>query len=150
MAMSAKHIPWKVIIGFTAIGVIVTTISVGCGVTSFVHLAGSERTEGVIVGFNPVQRSLGMERPEQPAPIVEYQVEGETYRIDGHFASASPSGYQTGEKVVVAYQQDSPSEGRIDSFGEMWLGPLVFGSVGALFTFIGMAMVRSKRRTVRD
>ena len=149
MAMSAKHIPWKVIIGFTAIGVIVTTISVGCGVTSFVHLAGSERTEGVIVGFNPVQRSLGMERPEQPAPIVEYQVEGETYRIDGHFAPAPPSVYRTGEKVVVAHHPSRPSEGRIDSFGELWLEPLVFGSVGVLFTLIGAGMIRSKREAAK-
>ena len=54
MAISARYVPWKVVIAFTAIGVIVTTTSVGCGVASWIHVAGSERTEGVVVGFNPV------------------------------------------------------------------------------------------------
>ena len=80
---------------------------------------------------------------------LEYKVEGHTYRIVGHFAPAPPSVYRAGEKVVVAYQPSSPSDGRIDSFGEMWLAPLAFGVAGALFTLIGLAMILSKRRAAR-
>ena len=79
------------------------------------------------------------------APLVQYQVDGTTYRIQGHVSSSSPS-YTVGEGVVILYSADNPAEGRIDSFTEKWLVPIIFGGSGLLFTLIGFGMLLWRRR----
>src|SRR5438270_204790 len=43
-----------------------------------------------------------------------------------------------------------PGEGGLDSFAENWLGPLVFGGGGLLFTGVGVGLLVARRRALRE
>jgi hypothetical protein len=128
------------------IGLICTTIGAATGWSSWSSLSTARRTEGTVVELETVKPLQGVGRKGQIrsknptfAPVVEYHVDGQTYRIRGHFSSNFPP--KQGETVSVVYPPDRPSEGMIDSFWEQWLGPLLFGGLGLIFTLVGLGML---------
>jgi hypothetical protein len=96
-------------------------------------LAG-QRVAGRVVKLE--QRRGGGGRRGGSVPVVQYDVAGQTHQIKGH-VSTSPPAHRVGDTVRVVYPADSPQSGRIDSFVEMWLLPLVFGAIGAVLGLAG-------------
>ena len=67
-------------------------------------------------------------------------------------AASRPPAYTVGQRVEVRYDPARPSEPVIDSFGERWFMPLMFGGFGMLFLLIGMVPPAARvwrRRLIR-
>lgn len=58
------------------------------------------------------------------SPVIEFQVNGQTYTFDGGNAS-NPPAYQVGETVPVIYDPNDPDTAQINKWGERWLFPLI-------------------------
>ena len=58
------------------------------------------------------------------SPVVEFQVNGQTYSFDGNVSSNTPQ-YHVGQSVTVRYDKDDPSNAQIDKWTERWLMPVI-------------------------
>ena len=71
---------------------------------------------------------------------------GEAVEFTGSVGS-SPAAFEVGEAVAVLYDPADPQDARIDSFFQLWFGPLILGFLGLVFTAIGgggvIAVLRS-------
>jgi hypothetical protein len=150
MPPSANRVPLVIILALAGMGLLGTAIGAAIGWSSWRTSSEAQRTQGRVVELARVEGPRTPGPKGQPvsnnpglAPVVEYQVGGQTYRIQGQVSSSSPA-YAVGESVDVLYQPDRPAEGRIDSFAEKWLAALVFGGGGLLFTLIGFGMLWSR------
>jgi hypothetical protein len=56
------------------------------------------------------------------SPLIEYEVDGQTYVYDGE-NSSSPPAYQVGETVTLRYDRENPARARINNLWELWLVP---------------------------
>ena len=80
------------------------------------------------------------------SPVIEFQVNGQTYTFEGDNATYPPT-YEVGEEVRVIYDPADPSNALINKASERWLFPVIiipamfFGMI--IFTF---SMVRAFRR----
>lgn len=80
------------------------------------------------------------------SPVVEFQVNGQTYSFESENASSS-SEYEIGSQVKVRYDPDHPSTAQIDKFSARWLFPMVIIPsmiFGALL--VNFFMIRAWRR----
>jgi hypothetical protein len=80
------------------------------------------------------------------SPVIEFQVNGQTYTFDGGNAS-NPPAYQVGETVPVIYDPTDPDTAQINKWSERWLFPLIIIPamiLGALITTF--FLVRAWRR----
>ncbi len=73
------------------------------------------------------------------APIIEYRVGDENYRMTGIYNSQSP--YDIGDQVELRYDRADPAVARVDSFVDLWLLPAIFLPLGLLFFLIFNAIV---------
>lgn len=71
-------------------------------------------TEGSVVGQDHDQGTY--------SAIVEFEVDGKTYRFEDDSASNPPK-YEIGEEVMVRYDVSNPNIARIDSPVPLWLFP---------------------------
>lgn len=53
---------------------------------------------------------------------------------------SNPPGFAIGEQVKVLYDLADPTDARIDDFVSLWLIPLIFGGIGAVFFIVGAIM----------
>jgi Protein of unknown function (DUF3592) len=61
--------------------------------------------------------------------------DGSTHVVRSHDGS-SPCPFSEGQSVVILYDPADPSTAKIDTFGQMWLSALLFGTIGpALLIF---------------
>ena len=74
---------------------------------------------------------------------------GESVEFTGSVGSR-PAAFDIGEAVAVLYDPAKPRNARIDSFFQLWFGPLILGFLGFVFTAVGggavIAFVRSINR----
>lgn len=76
-------------------------------------------------------------------PVVRFTTAGEkTVEFTG--LGAGEPDYEVGDEVTVLYLPDRPEKGKIASFQELWLGPVVLVIMGALFGGIGLLMAKLK------
>lgn len=101
-------------------GLLFALIGIGFGVYSVAFAVGCAEAPGTVV------RMVGK---EMRRPIVEYDVQGKQFTVEGA-VSSSPPAYSVGEEVTVLYRPDDPSVARINSFTECWLFPLRSAAVG--------------------
>jgi hypothetical protein len=148
-----KSIPGFVVVVFLLVGVLLLAIGLWFGWSSWADLAQAQRVEGKVVEMVRTESPKGVgskkvqaiSKGPSFAPVVEYQAGGQTFRIRGHLAS-SPPAYAVGDTVGVLFQADRPADGRIDSFSETWLMPLVLGGGGIVFGLVGLLMLVARRR----
>ena len=50
----------------------------------------------------------------------------------------NPASFRVKQSVTVLYDLENPEDARINSFGQLWLGPIVFGIVGGVFLGIDL------------
>lgn len=90
-------------------------VGVGLAIYSMSVGLGKSTTLGTVVE---------MVEGEMTSPVVEYRVNGVAHRIQGTVRS-SPPAHSTGDVVKVIYDTGNPSAGKIDTFRERWLFPVV-------------------------
>lgn len=99
-------------------------------------------TEGIVVGLDESDN----EGSTVYSPIVEYEVNGRRYTIDGGIAS-SPPAYDVGERVEVLYDKADPSTAQINKWSERWLFPIMIIPAMILTALIlNFFMLRAWRR----
>lgn len=80
------------------------------------------------------------------SPIIEFSVNGQTYRFEGDVASDPPE-YRVGETVPVIYNPADPNTAQINKWVERWLFPLlIIPSMLCAAVLVTFFMVRSWRR----
>jgi hypothetical protein len=73
---------------------------------------------GTVIENRPVEDSEGVTY----SPVIDYQVNGETYTYEGE-NSSSPPAYEVGESVSLRYDRQDPTRARINNLWELWLVP---------------------------
>ncbi len=74
-------------------------------------------------------------------PKVEFQMNNQTYQIDGSVSSKSPA-FDVGEEVELFVNPKSPQTASINSLLENWFVVLTLGFIGIVFSTIGISVVR--------
>lgn len=124
---------------FSAVGLVTGAVAAWFIFAHLQFAASAVRAEGVVI-------------EDHGTPRVGFEVAGRTVEIHGRFSSSPPS-YTAGEKVTVIYPPERPEEGRIDSFGQAYLGALISGGLGLVFGGIGggilLVQIRAARRRER-
>jgi hypothetical protein len=98
--------------------------------------------EGTVVDFHSVQTTRGA----RVYPIVAYQVDGQTYRVRAHSSMGLFSRtYQLGDTIPVLYPPNEPDNGSLNTFADMWLGPIITGALGLSILGLWFCARRSAR-----
>ena len=108
-------------------------------------LREGQRVEGTVVIMR--RGSKG-----STTPIVEFTTKsGKRVRFEGD-SSSHPPAHKVGDKVIVHYDPGRPSYAVIDTFREMWVLPVLFGSLGSVGILIGAAVTVAsvRRKRARD
>ena len=113
------------------LGILCFLIAVGMGISSLSFAYGALHTKGTVIN---IVFSLGASREDYP--IVRYQVDGKTYQIRSAHQTTFPP-HSIGEEVTVLYWPEQPHKGRIYSFSEQWLPPLLLGGLGLVCAIVG-------------
>jgi len=93
---------------------------------------------GTIVDLEPTRSRSGS---TSYRPVFEFVDHNDRlHRVAGSVASNPPS-YHRGEAVTVLYRPENPEIAHLDSLLEHWFLPLVFGSLGVIFTSIAAGVV---------
>ncbi|MEU4579910.1 DUF3592 domain-containing protein [Nonomuraea sp. ATR24] len=136
---------------FGVVGLVLLGVGVALAVSSASFLSSAGRADGTVVDMTErittkPRNSDGHRRRESVwYPTVEFSVGGRTYTFRDSTGSNPPS-YATGESVPVAYDPGDPADARIASFSSGFLGPLIVGGLGLLFTPVGAVLfVRGRR-----
>jgi hypothetical protein len=77
-------------------------------------------TEGIVVEMD----ASTTDGSTTYAPIIEFQVNGQTYSFKGGISSNPPQ-YSVGDRVEVRYDPDNPKTAQINKSSERWLVPLI-------------------------
>ena len=96
-------------------------------------LATGERAEGRVIELEYRRSDDG----GSYYPVVRFRsAGGEEITFRSSFGT-SPPAFSEGEAVTVLYDPRNPYAGKIDSFSQLWLGPLILGLLGGVFGGIG-------------
>jgi hypothetical protein len=80
------------------------------------------------------------------APVVEFQVNGQTYSFEDSNATSS-SDYAVGSEVRVLYDPQDPNTAQINEFTSRWLFPIIIIPAMTLAAlFVNFFMIRAWRR----
>jgi len=72
-------------------------------------------------------------------PVVEFvATSGKTVRFTGSSGGVGEPIIETGTEVKVMYDPAAPSNARIKSFSQFWLGPLAMAVAGLIFLLMGV------------
>jgi hypothetical protein len=119
-----------VALGVLAFAVPILSYGVVWLVDSWHAVSGADRTAGTVLRFQ-----LATKRTY--APVVGYEVDGRPYELVAR-VSSRPRDYTIGDAVVVCYHPECPAEGRLDSFGELWLAPTILVCLGTILATLGV------------
>ncbi|PIS31422.1 hypothetical protein COT42_01110 [Candidatus Saganbacteria bacterium CG08_land_8_20_14_0_20_45_16] len=75
-------------------------------------------------------------------PIVRFEArDKQTIEFKSNLVKSSLTFYHVGQKVKVVYPPENPQKARIDSFSNLWLGPILMAVIAALLGAIGMLLI---------
>ena len=96
------------------------------------EIANSYLAEGVVAGFII---------NEGAAPIISYEIEGIVYQYTSNIYSSPPS-YDLNETVEIYVSNNDPNDIIINSFGNKWFLPMIFGGFCFVFGLIGLVFLK--------
>jgi len=134
---------------FGLVGVTFLTVAVFTSYSEIEFRNGAITAPGTVIDLQPGQGSKGGTLYK---PVFRFtDRDDKEHTVTGGVASSPPS-YRRGEAVTVLYRPENPEGAQIDSFMESWFLPLIFGSLGSVFTAIAggcgiHALLRRRRRS---
>jgi hypothetical protein len=111
-------------------------------------LRTSVTAQGRVVGLKQVRS--GTHNSLTYAPVFRFDVPGTHFSTVVSNTSSSPPAFKVGEVVTVHYQPGHPEKAVIDSFGQLWLSEVVFGTCGAISIGIGLLILFVSRKVKRQ
>ncbi len=90
---------------------------------------------GTVVGTVIENRVVSGEDGNSYKPVIEYEVDGETYTFES-LNSSDPPTYRVGQEVTLRYNVDKPGEARINNLFELWLMPAILGPAALLVALV--------------
>jgi uncharacterized protein DUF3592 len=135
---------------FGLVGVVMLGVGVAWAVSTAAFQASAEQTDGTVVALTErtsTSTSSGR-RSSAWYPTVEYAVDGRRYSFDSN-VGANPPAYAQGDTVPVAYDPANPSDAQIATFWSAYLGPMIVGGLGIVFTPLGTVLFVMGRRLLR-
>jgi len=100
---------------------------------------GGVKTEGVILRYERRGTRSANMKDMFVVPIVQFQtVTGQPIVVEGKVDNSTilQNLCESGEQVEVIYDPNNPEHAVINTFAELWFGPLLLWVVGAGFIFI--------------
>jgi hypothetical protein len=82
-------------------------------------------------------------------PVVRFEPDGGPERTFESSTGSNPPSYHLGEAVTVLWTPGHPEEARIQSFGDLWFGPLALGLMGLLCGVLGVVFLWRDRPATR-
>lgn len=101
--------------------------------------AAAVRTTAVIVDFE-MRRSSGSKSTTTYAPVFEFSDREGTKRRVTSASSSSGQEHKIGQRVEVLYLPSAPEQARLDTWAERWLAVTILGSIGGVFTLVGIGL----------
>jgi len=125
---------------FAPVGILLLIVCAIITMAAVQYREAAVSTTGTIVDLRTGQSCSGNSCSLIYYPVVTFRT------ADGRqitFASNSGSSLQpqVGKHVRVLYQRNDPAHARLDSFVAFWVGPLVAGILGIVFTLVGSILI---------
>ena len=114
---------------FPGIGVLLLVIAVGMQLYRLSDQAQMSHTRGKIIDV------------EKGCPSLLFSDASEQVHRYRSNTCTNPPAFAVGEWVNLYYDPQNPSDARIDSFSQNWVGSLIVGGIGLVFLLIGIAIV---------
>lgn len=124
---------------FGGVGLILLTVGIYFYNDTNAYQKDTIRVKGKVIRLSA---SYAQKGGRLYTPIVEFEFNNQTFQVAGSVAS-SPSAFDVGEEVELFVKPAQPQEARIDSFMEQWFVVVILGGMGAVFSTIGLAVIRS-------
>jgi Protein of unknown function (DUF3592) len=119
------------------------------GYTSWQLTKGGQTVSGTVTHLDQADDTDG---GTTYAPIVSYEVGGQSYEFNTHNYSYPPA-YQVGQQVTVLYDPANPGYGRLNNFWDLWALPIALCPsallVFLLFNGLPAYILVSRRRRQR-
>ena len=144
-----KAVRWIFLI-FVAMGSTMLAVAAATFLHTRDFVKNSSAGEGVVIDL-VWRESSGRSRGGAYYPRVRFRTDSGQEFVFVSSTGSRPASFQVGERVHVLYSPDNPTRARIDSFGSLWVLPLVFGSLGLVFCSVGLGpLLWQKRAQQRD
>ena len=134
---------------FAPVGMILLAVCVALTIDTVQFRASAVSTTGTVVDVRPRTHCSDGRCTTTYHPVITYRTPDGAKII---FTSDSGTNHrpQRGSRVTVLVAKDDPGHGRLDSFTEFWLAPLITGLLGIVFTGVGAVLIitRLRRRSL--
>lgn len=139
---------WKVIgTIFLILGPLVIMLSVMLTVNSVKNAkARTGKAEGTVVRIEEKSTRRNGRTSYTYCPAVSYVVNGSSYQFESSSCESEYGRVQVGDKMEVVYNPDDPSDAGLDTFTANWMGPIMAGIFGLVFTVVGIGLLYSSRK----
>jgi len=120
------------------LGLLLIVAGVLLAARSVFIVVGQPAVTGTITQIDTVEPSSISSAPNnkvQFVPIIQYRVGDQSYQIKGQGANQYTT-YQVGQAVSVRYNPQHPEQGQVDSFQQLWLGPIALIILGLPFAYL--------------
>jgi hypothetical protein len=111
--------------------------------------AAAVRTTAVVVDFE-TRRSSGSKSSTTYAPVFEFSDRDGLKRRVTSATSSSGQEHRIGQRLEVLYLPSAPEEARLDTWAERWLAVTILGSIGGVFTLVGIGLAALGTRLSRE
>ncbi len=126
---SASYIKY----GFTALGILLLLVTLYLVQQTRTFYREASRANGTVIELVREKSSDSITY----APVVRFVTDADESVEFTSGTSSNPPSYTEGESVEVLYRTAEPHDARINGFFSLWLGPIITGGLGTIFTLIG-------------
>ena len=148
--MQQQTYPTVILSIFLTMGVILIAVTGILVVDQTRFLTQAHHTSGTVTSIDTETKTSRSGIQSVYYPIVEFDTDdGQHVRFVGSTGS-NPSSFNEGDAVDIVYNPVQPNDAKINSFTQLWFGPMVSGLIGGLFFLLfGTLLLTFNRKQKR-
>jgi len=131
----------RIALGCLVVGLVLLGVGGWLGARTTAFLDRARSVSGTVIA---------LEGDETLHPVFRFQDSDGTTRTHRSRVGTSQPAFEVGEAVEVLYDPANPADARIRSVGELWLGVLIAGGMGGVFTLIGGGILGVRALSARS